>query len=288
MNDSGDRRENNGQNQQVVLVTGGSSGIGKAIAVLFAQQGAKVWILARRQELLDQAILDLEKNRVNQGQFFRSISCDVAYYDKVSEAMRVIIEASGAPDILVNSAGITYPGYVQELDLEVFHDMMAVNYFGTVYTVKTLLPAMISRGSGHIVNISSLAAIIGVFGYSAYSPSKYAVRGFSDILRAEMKSKGIRVSVAFPTDTDTPQLEFENQFKPAETKAISGEVKPASAEKVAREILSGVAHNRYIILPGLEAKIIYRLLGFTGNLVYPVVDWLASRAKTDDANPIQP
>ena len=284
MDRSNDRRDTNDLDNKVVLITGGSSGIGKATAILYAQHGASIWLLARRQELLNEAVTEVEKYRKNPEQFFRTVSCNVTDLDEVNGAVQIIQDETGTPDILINSAGDTYPGYFQNLDLKIFHNMMDVNYFGTVYTIKAVLPGMIARGSGHIVNICSLAGLIGVFGYTAYSASKYAVRGFSDILRAEMKSKGIRVSIVFPSDTDTPQLAFENQFKPVETKAITGEVKPVSAEKVAKEILRGVSRNRYIILPGFENKLIYRLLGLAGNGVYPVLDWLASRAKTEGAN----
>ena len=99
---------------------------------------------------------------------------------------------------------------------------MDLNYFGTVNMVKALLPAMLERGSGHIVNISSVAAFLGVFGYSAYGASKYAVRGFSDVLRAEVKPLGVRVSVVFPPDMDTPGLANENKTKPFETHEIEG------------------------------------------------------------------
>jgi len=84
----------------------------------------------------------------------------------------------GVPDLVINSAGITHPGYVQNLPIEIFQQMIAVNYMGTVNVVKSILGDMIQRGSGVIVNISSVAGFLGVFGYSAYGPSKYAVRGF--------------------------------------------------------------------------------------------------------------
>jgi len=89
-----------------------------------------------------------------------------------------------------------------------------VNYFGIVYITKAALPGMLQRGSGHIINIASMAAVIGAFGYSAYGASKFAVRGFSDVLRSELKPLGIRVSIVFQSDTDTPQLAYEEPFRP--------------------------------------------------------------------------
>ena len=112
---------------------------------------------------------------------------------------------------------------------------MATNYFGTLHVIKAVTPGMIDRGSGHIVNICSLGGFLGVFGYSAYCASKYAVRGLSDVLRAELRPYGIHFSVVYPPDTDTPQLAYENPFKPPETRAL-GSGKALSAAEVARTI----------------------------------------------------
>jgi 3-dehydrosphinganine reductase len=183
-----------------------------------------------------------------------------------------VTQRDGIPDLLINSAGITQPGYIQELGLEVFREMMEVNYFGTVNTVKAALPGMMGRGWGHIVNISSVAGFGGVFGYSAYGASKFAVRGFSDVLRAEMKPHGINVSVVFPPDTDTPQLAYEKPFQPPETKVMNTKAKTLSAEEVAKCVLRGVERGKYIILPGTDTKFYYHLNDLIGNLKYLLMD----------------
>jgi len=128
-------------------------------------------------------------------------------------------------------------------------------------------------------NIASLAAVVSLIGYSAYGASKYAVRGFSDVLRAELKPMGIRVSIVYPPDTDTPQLEYENRFKPPETKEIVGMASVMSPQAVAEVTLREAAKGRYVILPGWEAKFLYHLIGIAGNAVYPVMDWLVQRAR---------
>jgi 3-dehydrosphinganine reductase len=180
---------------------------------------------------------------------------------------------------VINSAGVTYPGYFQDLDLDIFHWQMDVNYFGTLYVIKYLINDMIDRGFGTIVNISSQASFTGIFGYSAYGPSKYAVRGLTDVLRSEMKPLGINVHIVFPPDTETPQLEFEKDLKPPETKAIAGASGVLSAEKVAEEIMNGVKKGKYVIIPGFEGKLIYRAIGILGNLIYPIVDWMVRNAQ---------
>jgi 3-dehydrosphinganine reductase len=182
---------------KVALVTGGSSGIGKAIACGLASRGMDVWLVAQRKDLLDSARLEVETHRKDKSQKIGTISADVSDLDQVRMTVRQVSEESGPPDLLVNSAGVAHPGYVQDLDINIFRWMMEVNYFGTVYVTKEILPAMLKRASGYIVNISSIAGYLGTFGYTAYGASKYAVRGFSDTLRAEMKLYSI-VQILIP------------------------------------------------------------------------------------------
>jgi 3-dehydrosphinganine reductase len=204
---------------------------------------------------------------------------DVSHWDEVQTAVQQVVADAGLPDLLVNSAGVTHPGYVQDLPLEIFREMIDIDYLGTVHAVKAVLPGMLKRGSGHIINIVSGAGFVGLFGYSAYGASKYAVRGFSDVLRAEVKPLGVRVSVVFPPDTDTPQLAYENQFKPEETRTITGTVKPMPAEKVAKAILTGMKRGHYVIVPGLETNIAFWLNNLLGNAVYPIMDLMVADAR---------
>ena len=264
---------------KTALVTGGSSGIGLAIARLLAQQGAHVWLVARRKEILETALSAVAAARLDPFQHCGIFPADISDSAQAAAAVEHVRAQSGLPDLLVNAAGITHPGYVQDLSLEIFRAMMDVNYFGTVYITKAALPGMLQRGSGHIINISSMGGCIGAFGYSAYGASKFAVRGFSDVLRSELKPLGIRVSIAFPSDTDTPQLAYEAPFKPPETKALARKVKVMSPEFVAKITLQQAARGRYIILPGLENNLFYWLNGHLGNAVYPVLDWMIARSR---------
>jgi 3-dehydrosphinganine reductase len=266
-------------NNKVALVTGGSSGIGLAIAHLLAQQGAHTWLVARRKELLDSALTEIETARANPAQRCGIFPADVSNVAQATAAVEYVSAQVGLPDLLVNAAGITHPGYVQDLSLDIFRSMMEVNYFGTVYIIKAALPGMIQRGSGYIINIASMAAVIGAFGYSAYGASKFAVRGFSDVLRSEVKPLGLRVSIVFPSDTDTAQLAYEAPFKPPETKALASSARVMSPQAVARIILQQAACGRYIIVPGTETRLFYWLNSHLGNAVYPVLDWLIARAR---------
>jgi 3-dehydrosphinganine reductase len=159
--------------------------------------------------------------------------------------------------------------------------MMEVNYFGTLYAMRAVVPAMISRRSGAIVAISSVAGMVGVFGYTAYSPAKFAVRGLMESLRQEMKPYNIAVSIVYPPDTDTPQLAYENQFKPAETARISGVIKPISADKMARAIVRGITKRHFQITADPQSALLIRLSGVAGPLLQRIVDRAVLQARRE-------
>jgi 3-dehydrosphinganine reductase len=261
---------------QIALVTGGSSGIGLEIARQLSQEGAHVWLVARRLELLNAALEIVRAAKTCSDQQFGVLSADVSNLEQVHSAVQKVINEIGLPDLVINSAGVAHPGTVQDLSPDVFHWMMNVNYFGTVYVNKAVIPGMIRRGSGHLVNISSEAGFLAVFGYSAYSASKFAVTGFSDILRSEMKLHGIHVSIVFPPDVDTPQLAYETPLQPFEAQALAPFRSVMKTEAVARATLRGIARNQYIILPGFDSKLMYTLTRILGTAFYPLFDILHS------------
>ena len=145
---------------------------------------------------------------------------------------------------------------------------MNVNYFGTINLTKLIVPEMVEKRSGYIVNISSVAALIGIYGYTAYAPSKYAVRGFSRCLRAELKSKGVDVSVVIPPDTDTPQLAFEQTLLPDITRQINQNAGLMSPEKVAYDIIKGMKRKKFTIIPGFLNRILYLFTPILGRYFY--------------------
>lgn len=259
---------------KLALITGGSSGIGYALANQLVEAGGSVILLARSQEKLDEAKRALTSQISQPEQLIHAIPADVTDVESLSMAIEDMAKTIGIPDFIFNCAGVALPGYIEQLKLEVFKWTMDIDYHGTVNVIKLLLPHLLQRGSGHIINFSSMAGVIGTFGYSAYSGAKFAVRGFSDVIRSELKPKNIRVSIVYPPDTDTPQLAFENQFKPYETRELAGSDKPISAAAVARETLKSVSRGKYAIVPGAEAKLLYFLGTRLGNWVYPVMDRL--------------
>lgn len=263
---------------KLFLITGGSSGIGLSIAKMAFSYGANVWLIARDPIKLQNAIREIENFRINSSQNVGFSTADLSDEKQAFTAVNQAKERMGLPDFVINSAGIAHPGYFQDLECEIFRRQMEVNYFGTLYVIKAVIPDMIKRGSGHIVNISSLAGVIGTFGYTAYGASKFAVRGLSDALRAEMKPLGINVSVVFPPDTDTPQLAYETPLKPFETKVIASSAGLVSPDRVAKDVLNGIMHKRYLIFSGFEGRFLFWLSGVLGKFQYPLMDLMVSSA----------
>ena len=270
---------------RLALITGGSSGIGLGLAQLLAAAGANVWLLARRQELLQSAMRSLP---CVSGQKHGMLSADVANWEQLRSAVQGFQRDVGVPDLLVNSAGVTEPGLIEELPVEVYREQMEINYLGTVHATKAVLPGMLQRGSGDIVNISSAGGFVTGPGYGAYSPSKFAVRGFSDALRAEVKPRGVRVFLVYPPNTDTPQRAYELSHQSPEIHVLDenaglGPWKFGTlpVKQVAEEILQGIQRGRYVILPGTGNRVLYRLVGLLGNLAYDIVDdeWKVARRK---------
>lgn len=263
---------------QVILITGGSSGIGLATARRFAQEGAHVWLVARTPERLTDALIEVQSACECPDQKCGFIPADVADPNQAELAVAEVTRLAGLPDILINSHGVARPGYFQKLDLTVFREMMDINYFGALHTIRAVTPSMIKRGSGHIVNIASGAALVASFGYSAYSASKYALRGLSDVLRLELKPHNINVSVVYPPDTDTPQLAWETPYKPPETRDVYGGP-VISPDSVARSIVDGIKRKRYSITPGIEMTTVAHLVQLLGDGQFSILDRLIARSK---------
>ena len=130
---------------QHVIITGGSSGIGRAIARLLTQRGADVSIIARRQELLAETLSELESLRATSSQRLLSRSADLTEWEQAQTAIAELTADDHPPDILINAAGFVHPGYFEELPLDIFHTTMDIDYFGTVYTTKAVAPTIFAQ-----------------------------------------------------------------------------------------------------------------------------------------------
>lgn len=224
-----------------VVITGASSGIGRATALEMARRGANVVLAARRADRLEEVAAQCHALGVQAV----PVATDVTN----PEECRRLIEKAGPVDVLVNSAGFAILGPLVEARPEDLRAMMETNYHGTVYCTQAVLPQMLERRSGTIVNVSSIMGVMGVAGMVGYSATKFALNGFSEALRDEVLGSGVKVALVCPATTDT---EF---FVTAEKGKIPGASRLMRAmrpEQVARAVCDAAEDGRYRrILPAL-------------------------------------
>jgi 3-dehydrosphinganine reductase len=146
----------------------------------------------------------------------------------------------------------------------VFERQMAVDYFGSLHAVRAVLPSMVERRRGHVLLVSSTVGFLGVYGYSAYAPVKFAVRGLAETLRSELRPHGIVVACAYPPDTETPGYIRENELKPAATARYSAKIKPRAADAVAAAMVRGIEKDRLTVTADLQTAALARGAGLLG------------------------
>jgi 3-dehydrosphinganine reductase len=266
-----------GYTGKIAYITGGSSGIGLACAQMLAAKGTDVVIFARGRVQLEKALKVVERNRVLEKQRFLAVQLDVSQREQANDLLGKTVADFGSPDILINSAGISYPQKFEDIPYAKFDEIVRVNLNGTWNTVSILLPHMKAKG-GSIINVSSVAGYIGVFGMTAYSTSKFAVIGFSEALRSELKRFNITVSVLCPPDVDTPMLERADKIKPEETKAISSSASVMKPLDVARAVINGMGRGQFLILPGAGTKYTHFMKRLFPGLVESIIDGKVRKA----------
>lgn len=242
---------------KLAFITGGSSGIGLATAHLMAEQGCSLVLIARGQPLLDKACREIEKRMDKNSQHIDAISIDVANNDDVHQKIKIAAEKFGIPDILINSAGVGSGNYFENISYEEFDRLMKINVYGTRNMVGEILPFLKQKGGGHIVNISSMAGLIGMYGYSLYCTSKYALVGFSECLRSELKRFNIIITLVCPPEVKTPFIEEEAKTLPPEVRVVKNLAGLLTPEQAARAIVRGIKSKKFLVVPGFMAKSLY-------------------------------
>ena len=239
--------------KQNILVTGGSKGIGLAIAREFAAHGANLFLVARGEEALAEAKQDLSRDFPDSR--VETASCDVSDFESVTRCVESMAACYGEIHGVMNNAGFAYPQYFDQIAPDDFRRIMEVDYLGSVFVTKAILPHL---GEGSFIAFtSSVAGYTGVFGYTSYSPAKFAQIGFAESLDQELLGRGIQVSVLCPPETDTPGLQIENQTKPFETNEISKSARLMTAEDVARVFVRKLARGKFLITVNLESEAIF-------------------------------
>jgi 3-dehydrosphinganine reductase len=258
--------------KKVAVVCGGSKGIGKETAKEILRLGGSVCVIARAEEALELAAGEMEALIRSEHQFVKAIPCDATDMVRLQPVLSDFVNRHGVPDYLLNVIGYAYPQYIQKLSLSDCRDAMEVNYYGQLVPILILLPHFMDSRKGHIANVSSVMGFTGIMGYATYAPTKFAIVGLTEVLRNELKPYGIKLSILFPPDTDTPGFEIENKSKPEETAMMSENVKMMSAEAVGEAFVEGLLKERYFILPG-ETALVWRV-----NRFFPwLIRWISDR-----------
>ncbi len=229
-----------------VLVTGASSGIGAALAEAFALDGAVVGICARRKDRL----IETYERCAEHSPMSRMWVVDLSVPDEVDRLARSALEELGGVDILVNNAGIPKRRHVTKLDPATVESVMAINYFSPVRLTLALLPQMLDRDSGLVVNVASVAATLSSPGESAYDASKAALAVFSEAMAIDLWDTGVNVAVVYPGLFDTELFSLPDNDAP-----VTG-IDPAPVSELVDAVMAGLrAGSRQIYVPSWFADI---------------------------------
>lgn len=250
---------------KVIVITGASSGIGALTAQLVSSQGAIPVLTARSEQRL------LETAESITGSYELKVM-DITQEEQVTETIEYIIHKYGRIDILLNNAGYGKFENITDMPSEEFGEMMDVNYMGTVRCTKAVLPHMLGRRVGHIVNVASMAAKIGTAKSTAYTATKHAVLGFSNALRQELRGTGITVSTINPGPIDTPFFDIADpsggyvnnvkwfMMKPEHVARQIVKVMKTGKEEMNLPVTAAAALRLYQLFPRLADKLTYGMM----------------------------
>tara|TARA_B100000242_G_scaffold278998_1_gene237130 strand:+ start:382 stop:1185 length:804 start_codon:yes stop_codon:yes gene_type:complete len=251
---------------KVVVISGASSGIGKACAWHFAKNGSKVVLAARSEEKLKA----IGKEMMIAGYEILTVRADVSNEEDCQNLISETINKYKVIDVLINNAGISMRATLEEMDLSVMKKVMDINFFGTVFCTKYALP-FILKSKGSIVGVSSIAGFKGLPARTAYSASKFAMQGFLESLRIENLKKGLHVLIACPGFTAS-NIRNTALSKDGEVQRESprDESKMMTAEKVAEYIYKAVINRQNSLVLTINGK----LTVFLNKLIPSVIDRL--------------
>ncbi|WP_119462038.1 SDR family oxidoreductase [Rhodospirillaceae bacterium SYSU D60014] len=249
----------------VIIITGASSGIGRAAARAFAQEGATLVLAARRAPLLDEA----EDECARLGGRAIAVPTDVTQPDAVEALARRAIETYGRIDVWVNNAAVTLFGRLEETPLEDYERVIRTNLFGYVYGARSVIPYFREQGAGVLINVASAVAAVGQPHTSAYVLTKWAIRGLSECLRMELRdAPGIRVCTVLPASIDTPLFQHAANYSGRAVQPMPPVYPP---EMVADVIIDLAQHPRREAFAGLSGRIAALGHGVAPALVEPMM-----------------
>ena len=255
------------QNRKVVVITGASSGIGKALAFEFAKRGYRLVISARNLEALNEVEVDIKKMNAE----VVSVKADVSLESDCKIMVDLAVEKYNRIDVLINNAGISMRALFEDLDLKVLHSLMNTNFWGTVYCTKFALPFLL-ESKGSVVAVSSIAGYAPLPARTGYSASKFAIHGFMHTLRVENLKKGLHVMIAAPGFTASNIRKtalVADGSQQGETPRA--EEKLMSAEEVAYHIAQGVEKRKRAVTLTTQGKLTVILYKFFPKMMEKII-----------------
>jgi short-subunit dehydrogenase len=249
---------------KVVIITGASSGIGRATALVFAQLNAKVVLASRNEEKLE----SLKDEIHSKGGQALVIKTDTNSLEDTQRMAKETISKWGKIDIVIANAGKYVTDVSHNIDILSYKESMAINFFGTLNVIKSVLPEMKRQRKGHIVIVNSLDAKKGIIGDAPYVAAKSALDGFGDILRQELKQEGINITSVYPARVDTPMIEH------LKVPWVSPKI---TCGKVVKAMIKGIKRNKAIVI----IPSVYFLLGSLNNTIPRFLDWSYRKLKIE-------
>jgi len=262
------------------IITGGSSGIGLAIAKSLASRGASISLIARNHDRLA-AARDAVDAAGGGKTAVQTFSADVRDPEGLRVAIASAVDGFGAPDWGISSAGIVIPGTFVNQSLRDHEEQWRTNYLGSLQFTHFVLPHLEKSPTPRLVLIASGAAFAGLYGYSSYGPAKFAVRGLAESLRVELKPRNVSVTIAFPGDTDTPQLAAERKLRPSVTNQLASSGGVMSPQAVAQGIIAAAERGDFQVTFGWQLRMLARTHSLISPLLRSYQDWLVKRSGED-------
>jgi len=248
---------------KVAVITGGASGIGRALAGELGRRGARLVLADLNASLLAETVASLTRSGCEAA----GTTLDVTDFEAVKRLVDDTFSAYGSLDFIFNNAGISILGEALDFSIDDWRRVIDVNLYGVVHGVAAAYPVMVEQGSGHIVNTSSLAGLFPAVGEISYTTSKYGVVGLSEVLRMEGAKYGVKVSAVCPGFIHTPIYESIGVVGFDRGKMAALTPRGMAPEKCARIVLRGVERNRAIIPVSASAHIAWRAERFAPRLV---------------------
>ena len=248
---------------RTVLITGASGGFGRHMVRQFREAGAKLILT----DVSDEALRSIERAAGNN--LVAAVASDLSTESGCATLVAACVEQNLVPDILVNNAGIAVAGRLDHVPADEWEKLIQLNLLGPMRLATRFLPGMVGRGSGHIVNISSLAGWVGARGMSSYCASKFGLRGFGESLSADLEGTGVHVTNVYPCFSQTPILESP-QYGYEDRLGVP-EYLISDPSDVVAAVVKGVRRNKLHVFPDKYARLTYYLLRFAP-WVLPILD----------------